>query len=118
MTSKTREFKLNELTIFNNELIHFFNINPNNSLIYINLEVNGKKIIINNPQKIILKEVISKNKEIDFNLTDDIKIKMQFKIMDKFSKKDIFESFQNKMRESKLKWNQNKMKEGAGVGVI
>ena len=115
MTSKTREFKLSELTTFDNELIHFFNINPNNSSIYINLEVEGKKIKINNPQKIILKDVISNNEELDFNFTDDIEIKMKFKIMDKFNKKEIFESFQTKMRESKIRWNQNRMKGGAGV---
>ena len=79
MTSKTREFKLSELTTFDNELIHFFNINPNNSSIYINLEVEGKKIKINNPQKIILKDVISNNEELDFNFTDDIEIKMIMK---------------------------------------
>ena len=58
MTSKTKEFKLTELTIFNNELIHFFNINPYNSSIYISLEVDGKKMKLNYSEKINLGDII------------------------------------------------------------
>ena len=43
MTSKTKEFKLNEIVQFGNELIYFFNINPYNASIYVSLETNGKK---------------------------------------------------------------------------
>ena len=44
MSSKTKEFQLNEETIFKNEIIHFFNINAMNSTIYIYLEIDGKKV--------------------------------------------------------------------------
>jgi len=117
MTSKTREFKLTELTIFNNELIHFFNINPYNSSIYISLEVDGKKMKLNNSEKINLGDIIPKidTEEINYNIIEEVELKMKFKIMDKFNKKTLFESFKEKLRESKVKWNQQKINAGQGV---
>ena len=124
MTSKTREFKLNEIVVFENELIHFFNINPYNSSIYTSLEIDGKKIKLNNTEKIILKDVITKNEneEITYNINDDIQLKMKYKIFDKFNKKELFESFQTTMRESKARWNNQKiknegMKFGTGISI-
>ena len=119
MTSKTKEFKLNDLIIFKNEIIHFFNINPYNSSLYISLEINGKKIKLNNEsEKIILKDMITtnENSEINYSFTDEINLKMKFKILNKFNKKEIFESFQTKMRESKTRWNQSKLNEGKIFG--
>ena len=119
MTSKTKEFKLNDLIIFKNEIIHFFNINPYNSSLYISLEINGKKIKLNNEsEKIILKDIITtnENSEINYSFTDEINLKMKFKILNKFNKKEIFESFQTKMRESKTRWNQSKLNEGKIFG--
>ena len=44
MAAKTKEFQLAEETTFKNEIIHFFNIDANNSNIYIYLEIEGKRI--------------------------------------------------------------------------
>ena len=117
MTSKTKEFKLTELTIFNNELIHFFNINPYNSSIYISLEIDGKKLKVNYSEKINLGDIIPRieKEEIDYNIIEDVELKMKFKIMNKFNKKTLFESFKEKLRESKVKWNQQKLNAGQGV---
>ena len=119
MTSKTKEFKLNEIIEFENEQIHFFNINPFNSSIFISLEIDGKKIKLNYSDKLILKDIYIKNEteEINYKIIDEMELKMDFKIINKFNKKDIFESFQNKMRESKLKWNQKKLNEGMAFGT-
>ena len=119
MTSKTKEFKLNEIIEFENEQIHFFNINPSNSSIFISLEMDGKKIKLNYSDKLILKDIYQKNEseEINYKIIDEMELKMDFKIINKFNKKDIFESFQNKMRESKLKWNQKKINEGMAFGT-
>ena len=117
MTSKTKEFKLNEIIQFNNESIHFFNINPYNSSIYISLEINGKRMKLDYSDKIILKEIFqNENKEINYNIINDIELNMKFKLINKFNKKEIFESFQTKLRESKVKWNQNKLNEGGAYG--
>ena len=118
MTSKTKEFKLNEIIEFENEQIYFFNINPYNSSIYVTIEINGKKIKLNS-DKIILKDIFQKNEieEINYNIIDGVELKMNFKIINKFNKKDIFESFQNKMRESKNRWNQKKLNEGMAFGT-
>ena len=119
MTSKTREFILKDKIIFEKEIVRFFNINPYNSSIYIKFEINGKKHYLSNIGKIILKDIITnnENKEVNFNILEEVELKMKFKISNKFNKKEIFESFQTKMRESKVKWNQNKMKEGNVLGT-
>ena len=117
MTSKTKEFKLNEKVKFSNELIYFFNINPYNSSIYISLEIYGKKIKLDYSDKIILKEIFQDEvKELNYNINDDVELNMIFKIVNKFNKKEIFESFQTKMRESKALWNQKKLNEGMVYG--
>ena len=117
MTSKTKEFKLNEIVQFDNELIYFFNINPYNASIYVSFEINGKKIKLDYSDKIILKEIFQNEiTEINYNIIKDVQLNMIFKIVNKFNKKDIFESFQTKMRESKLLWNQKKLNEGVIYG--
>ena len=117
MASKTKEFKLTELTIFNNEFIHFFNINPYNSSIYISLEVDGKKMKLDYSEKINLGDIIPRIEieEIDYNIKEDVELKMKFKIMNKFNKKKLFESIKEKLRESKVKWNLQKINAGQGV---
>ena len=119
MTSKTREFILKDKIIFENEIVRFFNVNPYNSSIYIKFEINGKKIDLPNIEKIILKDIIIKNenKEVNLNILEDVELKMKFKISNKFNKKEIFESFQAKMRESKVKWNENRNKEVKMLGT-
>ena len=120
MTSKTKEFKLIEKVVFESEIVYFFNINPYNSSIYISLEINGKKIkFINNIEKIILKDILTNNENEEFNyhLDEDIELKMKFKIINKFNKKELFESFQNTMRESRIRWNQVKANEAMKFGT-
>ena len=59
MTSKTKKNVLNEI-IFDNELIYFFNINPNKSSINIYFEINGKKHFLNDFEyiKLIIFDVL------------------------------------------------------------
>ena len=90
MSSKTKEFQLNEETLFKNEIIHFFNINAMNSTIYIYLEIDGKKVKSEkskkNFHKLILKDIGKKNekKEIKCFIVEDIELKILIKIIIKY----------------------------------
>ena len=90
MSSKTKEFQLNEETLFKNEIIHFFNINAMNSTIYIYLEIDGKKVKSEkskkNFHKLILKDIGKKNekKEIKCFIVEDIELKILIKIISKY----------------------------------
>ena len=54
MINKTKAFDLNEFIIFNNEIIHFFKLNPKISIINIFLEINEKRHNFNNLESIKL----------------------------------------------------------------
>ena len=112
MNSRSQEFFLSESIYFENELIYFFNINPYNSSINIFFEIHREKVKLNNARVLVLKDIITKEKDdiINFNVNKDIELKMKIKIINKYNKKDLFESFQNKMRESLVKWEKNKKK--------
>ena len=90
MSSKTKEFQLNEEITFKNEIIHFFNINAINSTIYIYLEIEGKKAKSEkskkNFHKLILKDIGIKNekKEIKCFIIDDVELKILIKIINKY----------------------------------
>ena len=90
MSSKTKEFQLNEETTFKNEIIHFFNINAINSAIYIYLEIDGKKAKSEkskkNFHKLILRDIGIKNdkKEIKCFIVDDVELKIYIKIISKY----------------------------------
>ena len=101
MTSKTKKIILNEIIIFDNELIYFFNINPNKSSINIYFEINGKKHFLNDFEYIKLKDINnSKIEEKIIKIKEGLELKFNIKILDKFNKKEIFEVFHEKIRES------------------
>ena len=101
MTSKTKKFELKELIIFNNELIYFFNINPNKSSINIYFEINGKKHIFNDIEIIKLKDINNlKNEEKIIKIKEGLELIFNIKLLDKFNKKEICDVFHQKIRES------------------
>ena len=102
MTNKTKKFELNELITFKNELIYFFNIIPNKSEIYISLEINGNKQNFSGKEIIKLNDITKKNEneEITLEIKDGLELIVNIKIMDKFNKTDIFNVFNEKIRES------------------
>ena len=110
MSNKTKKFDLNGLIIFKNELIYFFYINPYKSSINISLEINGKTHNFNDFQNIKLNEIINKNEneEVNFKVKDELELVFTIKIIEKFNKKEIFESFHEQLRESKITWNKKK----------
>lgn len=100
MISKTKEFSLNEINTFKNEVVHFFNIDSINSTIYIFIEIEGKKIQSENTKenycKIILKDVgiKSEKKELNCQLFDNIELKLLIRIINKYGirKSSTFQS--------------------------
>ena len=101
MTSKTKIFELNKLINFNNELIYFFNINPNKSIINISFEINGKIDDFKDVKNIILSDIIkNKNEEINLKIKDIMELGLKINILSKFNKKEICDIFDEKVRES------------------
>ena len=92
MTSKTKDFQLNEEINFKNEIIHFFNIESSNSCIYIYLEIEGKRIKSENSKekfyKLILKDIDIKNTKKDFNafIIEGVELKISIKIITKYTR--------------------------------
>ena len=92
MTSKTKDFQLNEDIIFKNEIIHFFNIETNNTNIYIYLEIEGKRIKSekskNNFYKLMLHDINFKNikKELNFCIIEGVELKIAIKIITKYNR--------------------------------
>ena len=108
MVTKTKDFQLNEENTFKNEIIHFFNINANNSIIYIYLEIEGKRMKSEKPEnnKILLKELVElKNtkKEIKCLLNEDAELKILIRIIRKYTKyfKKKSKSFYKKSENEK-----------------
>ena len=93
LTSKTKDFSLNEINTFKNEIIHFFNIDSMESIIYIYLEIDGKKMKSESDKqnfyKLILKDIGIKNekKEINCIIVDNIELKILIRIYSKFGRK-------------------------------
>ena len=91
--SKTKDFSLNEINTFKNEIIHFFNIDSMDSIIYIYLEIDGKKIKSENNKlnyyKLILKDIGIKNekKEINCIIIENVELKILIRIYNKFGRK-------------------------------
>ena len=107
MINKTKAFDLNEFIIFNNEIIHFFKLNPKISIINIFLEINEKRHNFNNLESIKLNDIVNKNgyEELNIKVNDELELIISIKIMEKFNKREIFETIQEKLRESKITWN-------------
>jgi hypothetical protein len=93
MISKTKEFLLNEINTFKNEIIHFFNIDSINCTLYIYLEIDGKKFKSENSKKnfhkLILRDIGIKNdkKEIDCIIVDNAELKILIRNINKFGRK-------------------------------
>lgn len=92
MTTKSKDFQLSAENIFKNELIHFFNINANNSIINIYLEIEGKRMKPEKPDynsnKLLLNQLALKNtkKEINRLIYEDAELKMLIRIIRKYNK--------------------------------
>ena len=90
---KTKEFLLNEINTFKNEIIHFFNIDSINCALYIYLEIDGKKLKSENSKenyhKIILRDIGLKNdkKEINFIIVDNAELKILIRNINKYARK-------------------------------
>ena len=108
MTSKTKDFQLNEEINFKNEIIHFFNIDANNSNIYIYLEIEGKRIKSekskDNFYKLILKDINTRNikKELNFNILEGVELKIAIKLITKYTR-----IFRKKSNTVYIKPNEN-----------
>ena len=92
MSTKSKEFQLNELVSFKNEIIHFFNVDGINSTINIYLEIDGKraksvksKIYFH---KLILNEIGIRpvKKEVNCFIVDDVELKILIRIISKYKK--------------------------------
>lgn len=92
MITKTKDFQLSAETTFKNELIHFFNIDTNNSTLYIYLEIDGKRMKSekskNNYYKLLLKDIKANNvkKEINCLIIEDVELKILIKIISKYTR--------------------------------
>jgi len=106
MTNKTKTFDLNEFIIFNNEIIYFFKINPKISIIDISFEISEKRHNFQDLENIKLNYIQNKNdnEEINLNIKNELLLTLKIKIMEKFNKKEIFETIQEKLRESQVTW--------------
>lgn len=93
MISKTKEFLLNEINTFKNEIIHFFNIDSINCTLYIYLEIDGKILKSENSKKnfhkLILRDIGIKNekKEINCIIVDNAEVKILIRNINKFGRK-------------------------------
>ena len=114
MTAKTKDFQLSEETNFKHTIIHFYNIDAYNSSFYIYLEIDGKKIKSNLPKNKIyelsLKD-LKKNfkKEFNLHILEDIELKIQIKIITKYTRyfKKKSKSFYKKPEDKKIKERKN-----------
>ena len=92
LIKKTKEFFLEEINTFNKELIHFFNIDKNNSSIFIYLEIEGKKIKQEknkvNYYKLVLNEIKNEKKEIICSILEQIELKIFIRIINKKKRKN------------------------------
>ena len=88
LTSKTKDFSLNETNDFKNEIIHFYNIDSKNTSIYIYLEIDGKKIKPENSKnffhKLLTKDIKEEKEEMNFIILDNISVKLLIRIINRF----------------------------------
>jgi len=107
LIKKTKEFFLEEINTFSNELIHFFNINKNNSSIFIYLEVEGKKIKLEqkniNYYKLVLKDIKNEKREIICLILEQIELKIFIRIINNNKKEKIKSNDINKTDDNNIK---------------
>jgi hypothetical protein len=93
LIKKTKEFFLEEINTFNNELIHFFNIGKNNSCIFIYLEFEGNKYKQENNQinyyKLLLNDIRNEKREIICSLFEQAEIKFLIRVIKNKKEKTI-----------------------------
>jgi hypothetical protein len=107
MFSKTKEFEFSEETKFKNELIHFFNIDAVDSVLYIYLEIEGNRIKSEKNEKYCYKlnlkdESIQNNKkEINCLIIEDVELSFVIRIISNYIKffKKRSRSFHKKIEE-------------------
>ena len=106
LIKKTKEFFLEEINTFNKELIHFFNIDKNNSSIFIYLEIEGKKIKQEknkvNYYKLVLNDIKNEKKEIICSILEQIELKIFIRIINKKKEKIILDDI-NKKDDNNIK---------------
>ena len=106
LIKKTKEFFLEEINTFNKELIHFFNIDKNNSSIFIYLEIEGKKIKQEknkvNYYKLVLNDIKNEKKEIICSILEQIELKIFIRIINKKKEKIILDDV-NKKNDNNIK---------------
>jgi len=111
LIKKTKEFFLEEINTFSNELIHFFNINKNNSSIFIYLEVEGKKIMSEqkniNYYKLVLKDIKNEKREIICLILEQIELKIFIRIINNNKKEKVKSNDISKTDDNNIK-NKNK----------
>ena len=107
LIKKTKEFFLEEINTFSNELIHFFNINKNNSSIFIYLEVEGKKIKSEqkniNYYKLVLKDIKNEKREIICLILEQIELKIFIRIINNNKKEKAKSNDINKTDDNNIK---------------
>lgn len=107
LIKKTKEFFLEEINTFNKELIHFFNINKNNSSIFIYLEIEGKKVKSEqnniNYYKLVLNDIKSEKKEIICLILEQIELKIFIRIISNNKKGKIKFNDINKTVDNNIK---------------
>lgn len=114
MKSKTKDFQFSEETIFKNEIIHFFNIDSNESTLYIYLEIEGKKIKSEKSKKykLDLKDDGIQNiqKEMKCIIIEDVELTIIIRIISKYIKffRKKSKSFHKKIEENGNKFRPRK----------
>ena len=107
LIKKTKEFFLEEINTFNKELIHFFNINKNNSSIFIYLEIEGKKIKPEqnniNFYKLVLNDIRNEKREIICLILEQIELKIYIRIISNNKKEKIKLNDINKTVDNNIK---------------
>jgi len=85
LIKKTKEFFLEEINTFKNELIHFFNICKNNSCVFIYLEFEGSKYKQENNKinyyKLLLNDIRNEKKEIICSLFEQVELKILIRVI-------------------------------------
>ena len=110
MISKTKDFQFNEETTFKNEIIHFFNINALDSILYIYLEIKGNRIKSEKTQKnyykINLKEGSIQNikKEINCIIIEDVELTIVIRVISDYIK--YFRKKSRSFHKKSEKWKR------------
>ena len=109
MISKTKDFQFSEETLFKNEIIHFFNIDAFSSILYIYLEIGGKRINSEKNPKNIFKlnlndeSIQNVKKEMNCLIIEDVELTIVVRIISQYIKffRKKSRSFHKKTRGDK-----------------